>query len=250
MLIRLSLIIAIIAGLASATLSFLKVKEKMIMVMNERDQEKKDKEIAQRDLASTKTTLKKTSESLVTTSNQLVTTTAGLKRATDQNTQLEAANKGLAANLERTTGERNDAQQKLNQWAILDLSPDQVKSVLAELKNTKTQRDTFVAENKIILKDNNRLRVELDRYRGSNDVVVLPAGLKGKVVAVDPKYDFVVLDIGGNQGVLERGEMIVNRNGIMIAKVRIASVEANRSVANVIPSFRREEPMEGDQVLY
>ena len=44
MLIRISLIIAIVAGLAAVGIGFVKVKEKIITTMNERDQEKKDKE--------------------------------------------------------------------------------------------------------------------------------------------------------------------------------------------------------------
>ena len=65
-----------------------------------------------------------------------------------------------------------------------------------------------------------------------------------------PKYDFVVLDIGGNQGVLERGVMLVNRGGKLVAKVRIASVTPERSIANILPEWRQSEVIEGDQVLY
>jgi hypothetical protein len=68
-------------------------------------------------------------------------------------------------------------------------------------------------------------------------------------VAVDPKYEFVVLDIGGNQGVLERGEMLVNRSGRMVAKVRILTVHADRSVANVLPDWKQGEILEGDMVI-
>ena len=64
MLIRISLIIAIVAGLAAVGIGFTKVKEKIVTTMNERDQERSDKEIAQKDLASTRKTLKKTEEDL------------------------------------------------------------------------------------------------------------------------------------------------------------------------------------------
>jgi hypothetical protein len=80
--------------------------------------------------------------------------------------------------------------------------------------------------------------------------VILPAGLKGVVMAVDPKYDFVVLNIGDDQGVKERGEMMVERKGRLLGKVKISSVEKNRSVASIMPEWKKGQIMEGDQVIY
>ena len=93
------------------------------------------------------------------------------------------------------------------------------------------------------------MRTELDRYLEPNSIPDLPPGLKGKVVAVDPKWNFVVLDIGERQGVLENAEMLVNRNGKLVAKVRITSVHPNSSVANILPAWAQADVMEGDQVI-
>jgi cell shape-determining protein MreC len=79
---------------------------------------------------------------------------------------------------------------------------------------------------------------------------VLPAGTKGEIVAVDPKFDFVVLNIGANQGVLPNAKLLVNRNGKLIAKVKITSVEPTRSIANVLSDWKQDELSEGDQVFY
>jgi hypothetical protein len=73
--------------------------------------------------------------------------------------------------------------------------------------------------------------------------------LKGKVVVVDPKFDFIVLDVGESQGVLERGEMLVSREGKLVAKVRVWTVERQRCVANVLPGWKLADVMEGDQVV-
>jgi cell shape-determining protein MreC len=67
---------------------------------------------------------------------------------------------------------------------------------------------------------------------------------------VDPKYDFVILDIGAKEGVLPNAKMMVNRDGKLIGKVKITSVEPNRSIANVMPEWKQDEIMEGDQVLF
>ena len=76
----------------------------------------------------------------------------------------------------------------------------------------------------------------------------LPADLKGQVVVVDPKWDFVVLDIGDEQGVLQDGEMLVSRNGKLVAKVIVRTVEKDRSIANIVPGWKLGEVFEGDQV--
>ena len=50
-------------------------------------------------------------------------------------------------------------------------------------------------------------------------------------------------------GVLARGEMLVNRSGKLVAKVRILTAESHRSVANVLADWKQGEIMEGDVVL-
>jgi hypothetical protein len=94
----------------------------------------------------------------------------------------------------------------------------------------------------------NRLRNRLNIYEGEVLKVELPAGLRGRVLAVDPKFEFVVLDIGEVDGVLEQGEMLVNRSGKLVAKVRIMSVQPNRSIANVLLDWKQADIMEGDAV--
>src|SRR5207245_10860873 len=95
----------------------------------------------------------------------------------------------------------------------------------------------------------NQTKSELDLLTGAKPTVELPPDLKGKVVAVDPKYEFVVLDIGLDDGVLARGEMLVNRSGKLVARVRILTAESHRSVANVLSDWKQGEIMEGDVVL-
>jgi hypothetical protein len=48
---------------------------------------------------------------------------------------------------------------------------------------------------------------------------------------------------------MERGEMLVNRNGKLIGKIRISAVQPTQSIANIDPSWKRDEIAEGDQVM-
>ena len=77
----------------------------------------------------------------------------------------------------------------------------------------------------------------------------MAATIRGKVVAVDPKWSFVVLDVGADQGVKERGVLLVSRNSKLVAKVKVTSVQATRSVANIVPGWKIGELLEGDVVV-
>jgi hypothetical protein len=79
--------------------------------------------------------------------------------------------------------------------------------------------------------------------------LVLPPDLVGKVLQVDPKWDFVVLNVGADQGALTRAEMLVNRGGRLVAKVKIRRVEKNCCIADVMPGWKLAEVVEGDQVI-
>ena len=78
---------------------------------------------------------------------------------------------------------------------------------------------------------------------------MLPENIRGKVLAVDPKWNFVVLNFGENAGALKHGELLVDRGGQLIAKVRIESLQADRCIANVEPGFELHNVLEGDTVF-
>src|SRR6266850_489176 len=65
----------------------------------------------------------------------------------------------------------------------------------------------------------------------------------------DPKWQFVVLNVGEDQGVLEHGELLINRDGKLVAKVKVSSVQKDRCVANVMPGWQIGEIFEGDLVI-
>lgn len=58
-------------------------------------------------------------------------------------------------------------------------------------------------------------------------------GLEGKVLAVNPNWNFVVLSIGDRQGVVSGSSLIVKRGGNLVAKLRVTSVEPSTSIADV-----------------
>ena len=155
----------------------------------------------------------------------------------------------LAARVDKLTQERNDAQTELAKWKASGLTLEQITATIVENKKLVSENNGLKEENKVLGRRLTQTKAELDLLTGTIDKVPLPPGLKGKIIAVDPKYEFVVLDIGEAQGVLKRGEMLINRSGRLVAKVRILSVEPNRCIANVLPNWKQGEPMEGDVAI-
>ncbi len=89
MLIRISLIIAIVAGLAAAALNFVKVKEVLVTTMNERDQNAKDRDSERDQKVKAQGELKVTKVDLATTKTKLASTETELKNTTAKANDLE-----------------------------------------------------------------------------------------------------------------------------------------------------------------
>ena len=251
MLLRISLGIAILAGLATLYFLQVPVKGKIDELTTNWQTAETAKATAQENEKKSKAAETKAKSELEVAKKDLNEKTAALDSTTARLNEQQTRANQLAADLTKTTAERNEAQQDLSAWKALGYTPDQIRNLRTQLAKTTEERDAITAENKILLRNSKQLQARLDKYESPEDKEVeMPPGLKGKVLAVDPKYDFVVLDIGGNQGAVERGKMLVSRDGKLVGAVRITRVEPNRSIANIIPEMKQGDLMEGDQVIY
>jgi len=249
MLIRISLIIAIAAGLVVGGLNFVKVKGKITTLMTERNDERAAKEKAQTELASTRKTLDKTESDLKQTKQDLDATTAQRDKAiADAAAQMKRAAQ-LTEDLNKTRKDRDDAQAELASFKAAGMNPQQVLAASKRIKQLEDNLAGLQDENKLLGQKIKKLKNELALYRNPKFHVQLPAKLAGKVLVSDPKWDFVVLNFGEDQGALENGELLLNRNGKLVAKVIIRSVQKDRCIANVEPGWQLGEVMEGDLAI-
>lgn len=250
MLLRISLIVAILAGLAVGGLNFVKVKEKVVNLAADRDHEKQVKEETQAKLKRTENDLAKTTSQLKQTQTELASTKDELATATKR-VEL-VTNERDTTRKERDTArkERDDARDQLAAYEGTGLKPEQIVAMNRQYKSLQAE-NTMLA--KVALERQQKIRAltnELAFYKGPGEPIVpLPANLRGKILVTDPKWNFVVLNVGQDQGVLERGELLVNRNGKLVAKVVVRSVQKDRCIANVMPGWQLGEVMEGDQVI-
>ena len=138
-----------------------------------------------------------------------------------------SANPGAATSTE-LQAQLDDARQQLD-------AAEREKSLLSE----KVQA---VAERSAQLEDEKKRRAVVHRK----------VGVQGKVLAVNQAYNFVVLNLGGRNGVEPHSEMLIVRDGTYIGKIRISSVEPATAIGDIITSTlaRGVQVQPGDIVIY
>jgi hypothetical protein len=184
---------------------------------------------------------------------------------------------GTESELLKAQTERNDLQAKLraNETEIAELrkriaevekkppatdaapSTASATDLQAQLEEARKQLDAAERE-KALLSD----KIKATRERTTTQTVETekkkrPAaggnpGIRGTVLAVNQAYNFVVLNLGGRQGVEPNSEMLVLRGGSFIGKIRISSVEPATAIGDIITSSlaRGVQVQPGDTVVY
>jgi hypothetical protein len=78
------------------------------------------------------------------------------------------------------------------------------------------------------------------------------AGVHGTVLACNQAYNFVVLNLGARNGVEPNSEMLVLRDGTLIGKIRISSVEPATAIGDIMSNSlaRGVQVQPGDSVIY
>jgi hypothetical protein len=248
MLIRISLILAIVAALAAGTLNILQVKDKISTLTTDRNTQRDGRVSAEGERDKTKKELAKTQDTLKQTTQELADSKSERDKAVATAAEQVKRAGELSDKLTKTTQERDDAQTQLAAYKATGFSSDQVGKLGRALKDSQ-EAVAIINEEKVVLQRAlTRTQARLSLYEGTNTFVTLRADLRGKILVVDPKWDFVVLNIGENQGVVPDGELLVSREGKLVAKVIVRSVEKNRCIANIVPGWKLGEMIEGDEV--
>lgn len=126
--------------------------------------------------------------------------------------------------------------------------------LVTQLEETKKQLDTAEHE-KVLLSEKVRA-VEERATQPETKRKQRPAGgnpgLRGAILAINQAYNFVVLNLGGRQGVEANAEMLVLRGGTLIGKIRVSSVEPATAIGDIITSSlaRGVQMQRGDTVIY
>jgi hypothetical protein len=248
MLLRISLIVAILAGLGAGVVSYLEVSDKIPALKDQRDKEHDAKVSEITAHTKTKNELKKTSAQLASTLSELSDTKGERDKAVARAEQQSKRADELNDKLSKATTERDDAQNALAAFKATGLTPDQVFSLNKKLKDSQAEVDVVNQEKVLLLHKVSKLQGDIARIVGTNSYVTLRPDLHGKILQVDPKWDFVVLNIGEDQGVVSDGELLVSRGGKLVAKVIVRSVQKDSCIANLVTGWKIGDMFEGDEV--
>jgi predicted nuclease with TOPRIM domain len=250
MLIKVSLIVAILAGLGALVVSHVQVAEKINSLKttldsttSERDAAKEAESKATKEARDAKADSDQKRRELADTQTKLETATS------HGNTQQKRAD-DAEKQLNDTRGALTEAQRDLGAWKALGRPVDQIEKALVELQRRSAENVSLNNTNKDLQIKLNYAQTRLREYEGERQrPPELPESLRGRVVAVDPKWDFVVLNVGSDQKLVERGELLVSRDGRLVAKLRVTSVQPNSAIANVLQEWKQADVMDNDEVL-
>jgi hypothetical protein len=243
-LLRTSLAVVLVAGVATTGLTLTRLRQKVVTLQTNL--------VAQthaRNAAEAK--LDKTEKELAATTGILKQTRAALEATTTERDQAVAGRSAekvradkLSSQLTETSHKLTETQEYLARYKSAGLEPEEIVNVRDELKAAHTSLASAQEENKKLKGEVRRLASLWSDVQGES--VPLPADLTAKVVVTDPKWRFVILNAGEKQGVVERGEVLLSRNGKLIGRAKVTSVQAERCVANLVPGWGVGEVLEGD----
>lgn len=219
---------------------------------------------------------------LTTLNQQIDATKTEIEKKKEELSQITSEKEKLSADLGEARSQADKAKQELTaeQGKLKDLETDnQAKDTrIAELETTvaELEQRTVTPEvapaavetvelqarmteletlNQQLQDQNTALSAQMGELRRKDDgrrKLQMRQGLSGTILAVNQAWNFVVLSLGDRQGVVPNAEMLVQRDGQYLGKVRVTSVEPSTSIADILVRTvpRGLSVMPGDRVIY
>jgi hypothetical protein len=178
------------------------------------------------------------------------------KEKTDLKGKLDASGQEIAALRDRAAGMKanSNAQNPNLQSQVDELrrqldGAEKEKTLLAEKLQDAQEHPAQVKDTSKAGAKKARDAASLLRPGSSNSH---RAGVHGAVLAYNQAYNFVVLNLGARNGVEPNTEMLVLRDGTLIGKIRISSVEPATAIGDIMTNSlaRGVQVQTGDSVIY
>jgi hypothetical protein len=204
--------------------------------------------------------LKTSNEKLAVAGSEVEKTAAELIELKSQLT----ANTGILADLQKQLGEKNtliaqqtsDMEAKDKRITELESKASQAAQLTNnptdELKKQLDEKDLLAVGLQSKLKEQESQLNNLKEREAQRKAKTLRPGLEGRILAVNTSWNFVVLNLGDRNGVVNGAEMLIKRGAQLVGKVRITSVEPSTSIADIVPNSIRGSltVQPGDTVIY
>ncbi len=163
----------------------------------------------------------------------------------------EAKTADLESQLQQARIRASAAEARLREIAILFDGKDP-SLIAAQWQTASEQMRRLAAREQELTGQLQEARTEVTRLEGllaHRRTGQTPEGVRGRVVQVDRKWNFAVLDIGQQQGLVENGLLWIYRGQTRVGRVRIISVDADTAIADILPEETRQPIQIGDEAL-
>jgi cell shape-determining protein MreC len=251
LILRIMLLVVILAGIGGIFLGLQK-RQKLTDAEKAKTEAEQKASDASSKLSGAESKAKKATDDLQTVQAALDTS----KKEAEENKKKAEANlaelKRTEEELAKTASDAKAASLKLEQLnkvlppgvdpsKILD-EMKRVQSDLQVLNDEKSLLSTKLAE---LESENTNMKKRLqNRVAGE-----IPKDLVGHVMAVNAEWNFVVLDVGENDGMVANKSMLIYRDGQLIGRVKVTSVEPSISIGDILPKWTNGELREGDSAI-
>ncbi|MFN2476574.1 MAG: hypothetical protein ABR526_09585 [Chthoniobacterales bacterium] len=165
----------------------------------------------------------------------------------------------LQAQLQASHTQIAELQKRVEESVPKDLLPDTLPmpgsgDLQTQLEDTRRQLESLEREKQSLptkIRTTQSGTATIDRPQKRRATISNPS-LRGTVLAVNQAYNFVVLNLGGRQGLEANSEMLVLRGGTLIGKIRVSSVEPATAIGDIVGSSlsRGVQVQPGDIVVY
>lgn len=191
------------------------------------------------DLQNTKQDLETVRQDLSTTKDQLARTQSDLDRVTAQVDTLNAA----------ITEKNNQLTQQETRIDGLEQEKVTLQIQIDDLNNQIVQSEDELrdAQDKIVTLE--QTVSQLENELGYN-TKILPKGLTGRILFVNKDWNFVVIDLGSDDGLVANAEMLVHRKDALIGKITISGIARKMAIAELQPDWAQAAVKEGDFVVF
>jgi uncharacterized coiled-coil protein SlyX len=190
-------------------------------------------------LTETRGTLAQTSNLLVTTEGILGVTSNSLVKTEGE---LAAANEDIAKKTQQISDlntevetHKADIEKKANE--------------IAKLGEKLSESDSKIEAGKRYI---TKIERELKTCLGQNDTNNLPRGVQGQISVVNTNWNFVVMDILPDSGLVPLSDLTVQREDKLVGKIRISEVRREQRIAlgEILLEYQQSVPARGDVIFY
>lgn len=157
--------------------------------------------------------------------------------------QLETATENLTAKTTELSNSENRVDSLEQEKVSLTIQIDDLNNqILQGEDELRDARDKILTLEQTI----NLMDIEL----GQGRTRAIPKGLTGRVLFINKDWNFVVIDLGTDDGLVPNAEMLIHRDDALVGKIIISGVTRDMSIAELDADWAQSNVQEGDYVVF